>query len=239
MLLPHPILTLAKTKGDPVIAITVVVGFIALAIAIGVLANVASKKRRAKVALLLNAQGFATAPDPKDPAHAVAFAAMGSFQTLKRGAGGVRWSARHEASGVSLLEHYYTTGSGKSTQHHYHTIAAIPCPPTWPALSVEPAGLFAKLAEFFGSRDIKVEDEAFNKRFRVMADQEDFALVVLTPEAQRWFMTLPDALGVRIGAGAIAVFKRRTMKPEELAALAELPARLAALIPPELDAYGT
>ncbi len=236
MPLPTPIPTLAKT--DPVVAVGVVVGFIALAVTIGALTSLAAKKRRAKIALLLDARGYSTAPEPKDPAHAVAFAASGMFQSLKRGATGVRWSAYREAPGVTLLEHYYTTGGGKNTQHHYHTIAAVPCPPAWPSLSIEPAGLLGKIAELFGSRDIKVEDEAFNKRFRVKGDSEDFALLVLPPQVQRWFMTLPDGLGVRIGAGAIAVFKRRAMKPEELPALGELPLALAALVPPELAAYG-
>lgn len=228
--------TLAKTKGDPIVAISVVVGFITFAVAVAIFASISAKKRRAKIALILGQQGYAVLQDPKDPGHMDAFGLLGPFMGLQRGAAGIRWSAR--GGDVTLVEHYYTTGGGKSTQHHYHTIAAVACPTTWPTLSIEPGGLLGKLAELFGAKDIKVENEAFNKRWRVKCPHEDFALLVLTPEIQQWFMSLPEGVGVRIGSGAAAVFKRRVLKPEELAGFAQLAPRLAAMIPPEIAQYG-
>ena len=96
----------------------------------------------------------------------------------------------------------------------------------------------SKLADIFGARDVKVEDPAFNKRFRIKGDSDDLSLLVLTPQVQQWFMALPQGYGVRIGAGAMSVFQRRAMKPEELAALGELPLALATLIPPEVASFG-
>lgn len=230
--------TLAKTKGDPIIAIVVVVGIIVLAAVIGIAANVAAKKRRARIASLLADRGYTVAPQPKDPAHAGAFAAAGPFQDLRTGPKGVQWSAHHAGTGVTILEHSYVVSTGKSAHRVVHTIAAVPCPGGWPVLSIQVGGLLGKLADIFGARDVKVEDPAFNKRFRIKGDSDDFSLLVLTPQVQQWFMALPQGYGVRIGAGAMSVFQRRAMKPEELAALGELPLALATLIPPEVASFG-
>lgn len=224
-------------KSDPAI-LAIVIGTMVVVLVIGAaLAHRANKRRLEGISATLSGAGFEVAIQKKDPRHFENFSRMGPFLSLRTGADGVRWSATNAGSGITLLEHVYTTGAGKSRQTHYHTITCVSCPPSWRSLSIEPEGIFAKIAEMFGSRDIKVEDEAFNKRWRVKCDSEDFALLVLTPQIQAWFQSLPKGVMVRVGGGGLAVFRRAIVKPTELTAFAGLAPSLRAMIPPDVDAF--
>lgn len=223
------------------VCIVLIVGLVIVLVVIAARkASALERKRREEIGAALAKLGLAMSAEKKAPAHAEAFALAGELKSLSRGASGVNWSARGALGGreVVVFEHSFTTSTGKSTVTHFHTIAATACPMSWPRLSLDEEGLLAKIAEFLGMRDIKLEDEAFNARWRLKCGSEDFALLVLGPEAQAWCMALPKGLCIRIGQGAVVVFApRQVRKPEDVATLAEMPGRLMELIPAELAGF--
>ncbi len=207
---------------------------------IGVVAWRAELKRMRELAAGLALAGLEIVTSPSDEQKQSAFETLGPFRDLRDGPRGIVWCARGHVQGreVTLVEHKYTTGSGKNRTTVRHTVAAIVASERWPALSLVEENLLHKLAEMFGSKDLKLEDEAFNKRWRITADHAEFATLVLSPEVQSWSMALPPRTMIRIGRGGLCLATNWVVKLEDAQRLVSGVCDLAALIPPELDAWG-
>ncbi len=202
-------------------------------------AIVNAKKRRLLVAQATSAAGLSLDPAPDQAARAQAWEHVGAMRDLNRGANGVKWCAAGTIDGrqVHLLEHAYAVSTGKSTHVVRHTIAATPCPTTWPHLKVEEENLLTKLAGALGRKDFQLESEAFNKRWRVSTDNEDFALLVLTPAVQEWLMGLPKGTSLRIGSGALCMVRHNCTTPGDLGPLATLPGDALDRLPADLTSF--
>lgn len=177
-------------------------------------------------------------PDKED--QAAAFAQVGrGWSGLRTGSTGVLWTASGAVgtTPVTLLEHRYTTGSGKNRSTHYHTIAAVAAPMHWPTVELAEEHIFHKIGEFFGSKDFKVEDEAFNKRWRIKTESEDFALLVLSPQVQAWTMSLPKGMQIRVGGGAVTIAVSRYLRSESAMMITRC-VELSRMLPPELRGWG-
>jgi hypothetical protein len=122
--------------GPSVIIPIFAVGIVVLLI-IAAFAHFAEKRRRREISQRLTTLGLTASVDDQ-LAHSQAFASMGTLRELKHGSAGVQWSAlgRFRDLDLAILEHKYSTGSGKNRTTHYHTVAASACPPAWPALVV-------------------------------------------------------------------------------------------------------
>jgi len=60
----------------------------------------------------------------------------------------------------------------------------------WPLLLLTSESLLSRIGEKLGLKaDFKVEDEAFNKRWKVECPDEGFALAILSPEVQEVLKT--------------------------------------------------
>lgn len=81
---------------------------------------------------------------------------------------------------------------GSSTKTYHHTCAMVTLPFKAPRTTIGREGLFSKLARAVGRRDIEVESERFNKRFKVKGDDERFAVTLLDGEAINWFLREQD-----------------------------------------------
>lgn len=200
----------------------------------------AERARKRNLERGLAALGLTVNFDPTASDKAQALDACGSlWSDLRTGASGVQWVASGTIDGlaVSLLEHRYTSGSGKNKSVHYHTVAATPAPPNWPSVTLTRENIFHRIGELFGSRDFKLDDVEFNKRWRVKVQNEEFAIMALTPEVQSWAMKLGKSSIVRIGGGGISVGVPRSTRAVEAVGLARSAAQLALLIPPELGEW--
>jgi len=219
-----------------------VIGVIAVAIlVVGLAAWKANQKRLRELFQGLTNAGFQPWAAPTPDQKRALFEKLGPYRDLREGWKGVVWCARGEVQGreVTLVEHRYTTGSGKNKTTTNHTIAAITAPVQWPALSLADENLLHKIAEIFGSRDVRVEDERFNKRWRVTADDESFALLVLSPEVQAWSLTLERGTLIRVGRGGICAATKAVATGESAACLSRRVCELASLLPSELEAWET
>lgn len=216
----------------------ILAGFIAAVAIIIVAVVLAERARKKALAAVAESLGFSADFKPDPSARANAYAALGSpWSDLRKGPEGVQWCMTGTLSGrsITMVQHRYTTGSGKSQQTHYHAVAATVAPELWPTVTLTRENLFHKIGALIGSRDLQLEDAEFNRRWRVASDNEDFSLLVLTPEIQSWSMSLPRDSLVRLGGGAITVARRVSVRAKDLPALAASCARLAELIPGELD----
>jgi hypothetical protein len=220
----------------------IVLGCVAAFAVIMVLVHRAHKKRMAGLQAMLDSKGFSATWGKEAKEKALSAGVMnfiGPFRTLRTGEKGVNWFALGmvEDRRCVVLEHRYTTGSGKNSSTHYHTIASVEAPERWPVLQLSEEAFFHKIGEKLGLRDIKVEDEEFNKRFRVKCDDEDFAVLALTPEMQAWLKLLPKRVEVSIGDRAVCVVKRWVCKAEDVATLIAAAGALRNMMPAELDSY--
>lgn len=225
----------AHLCGPPdVLIVVIVVGVILSLVAVAI---VSEKRRRHAILEAFAAAGFTHTPKPTDDEKAEAFSMLGTMRALRTGPSGVQWIARGDSSGLSvtLVEHVYTTGSGKNRTTHYHAIAAAPCPRSWPRVEISEEHLFDKIAQMFGRGDFNVESEEFNKRFKVKTESDDFALLLLNPEVQAWCLALPRRTAVSIGDGAICVVRKARLSAKEVSEFAGAPAALLGLLPESME----
>lgn len=168
---------------------------------------------------------FSTEPQAKK----LAFQRVGLLETLPDGAGAVQWcgQVRDGDTTVHLLEHRRPLRS--------RTIAVVNVPSDWPPLVVssEHQGY---LIDTTGRRNaLKLDNVPFNKRWRVWAHDENFALVFLSRDVQQWFSTLPRGAIVHIGLGALSVSVERPVRSTRFLEFARLPAGLLRMLCPELQ----
>jgi hypothetical protein len=217
----------------------IIAGIIAVVVTVGIAAFVAERRRKRQLIASLNALGLKSSLEDPSLSALDGFSRLGPLTRLRRGAGGVRWHAEGQLGEhpVTLLEHRYSTGAGKSRRTVYHTIAATPCPRNWPTLSLTPEHLFHKIAELLGSKDIKVEDPAFNSRWRVKGDSEDFTVLILSPPIQEFCQRLPRGVWLEIGQGALCLASRRRLDGPQASDLAQRAVALRSQLPPELEAW--
>lgn len=223
---------------DKYIPFLVIGAVFALIIVGAIFAHKANKKRMAALAAMFGTAGFSFEEGKDSPGADSAFGRLGAMRGLKTGSRGVKWHATGENDGIActMLEHRYTTGSGKNQQTHYHTIAACPAG-NWPVLELGQEHFFHKVADAFGYKDIQLEDPEFNKAWRVKCKDENFALLALGPEVQAWIKAQPKGAAFKLGDGAVCVYKSASVPPDKVMDIVRAATALRRLLPSELDAY--
>lgn len=202
-----------------------------------VVAVAAQKQQRAAMEAMFAEQGFVVVHKPEQAARDAAWMVFEPFkQHLKYGAKGIQWIGRGIVEGreVVAVQHQYTVSTGQSTQHVVHYCVACRCPPGWPMVELKGQHLLHKIADALGASDIRLENEAFNKRWRVSAESEDQAILVLTPEVQAMLADAPSGDSWAIGRGWVRLSGRKLSKPEQLREGLGRPGRLLGGMPPEL-----
>lgn len=90
-----------------------------------------------------------------------------------------------------IFEHTYLVYNGSTMMPVNHTILSTAAP-NWPKLSIAPRSWMSRLAERFGwESGFHLENAEFNNRFKVKTDDEDFALMLLSPEMQHFLSSKP------------------------------------------------
>lgn len=221
------------------------VGFgILFVVIFGTIAMFESRRKRA-VADALQARGFQIWMKPGDQEKLTGFAGLSHIPALKQGHGGVKWFAMglHRGKSTWICEHSYTTGSGKSRSTHVNTVVAIGAPDDWTPFSLTAESVFHRWGEKLGlPKDLKLENQGFNKRWRVRAGaeyrrgeaSEDTALIILTPEVQEFLIPADNREWWCIGAGRIACGMPSSLTLKHLEQLLDRPTDLAERLAPEV-----
>ena len=165
--------------------------------------------------------GFDSKPDRRSKREA--FERAGSVGALSSGHAGVLWIAQGRQQNRDLLvfEHQSVGGGQQAATRQTHsTVVSVMCPSDWPVLRLRPEGIDRAIAALFGKRDFQVESEEFNRHWSVSIDQpkhltvspgvapEEFALLVLSPEMQTFFLDTEALELWQIGAGAVTCLQR-------------------------------
>lgn len=138
---------------------------------------------------------------------------------------------------VRVFHHTYTVNTGKNSTTIHHWAATAPAGANWPMLRLTGENFLTKLTKKLGASDIQLDNQAFNDKWVVKCDSEDFAIVALAPGVQEFLTDAPNNEAWALGKGAVACIRRGWLKPAEVRTLAERAASLRARIPEDLDAF--
>lgn len=207
----------------------VVVGAVALMIW-------AESRRRKAIQALFSAQGDQVWIKPTADVQGQALQAVGSPPEMKDGPTGVKWAAELNSTRrpAWVVEHSYSRGSGKSRRTYNHTMVATQVPAGWATTTITRRSLWNKLAALVGRKDMQLDNEAFNKAFHVTTDDENFALVFLTPELQEWLLATPPDWTVRVTGGMLQIFVARAAAVKKLPLMLRAPDEVLARTTREL-----
>ncbi len=218
-------------------AAVIIVVFLLFVVMLIAAAVAAQKKRKAAIDALFAELGFTLVRKPDIAASEAIWEPFSYFKHLKYGAKKVKWFATGKIDGrdVTVIEHLYTVSTGQSTATIMHVCVACPCPMHWPMVELRGEHVFDRLAHALGSSELKLESEAFNRRWLISAQDEDHAIMLLTPEVQELLSDSPGGESWAIGRGwARLSGKGKALKPEGIRDAIEKPGLLLERVPPEL-----
>ncbi len=212
------------------------VAFFAFVILVIALVIVGAIVRRKKINTELTTLGFVVTLKPTSAEKFEAFSEVVTPPHWKVADSGIQWIARGTLNGVPLLlfEHQYSTGSGKSRQVHYHTLAAITNMKGLPSLLVRERTLGDKFAALFGKHSIPLGDEVFDKKFRVESPDHDTAANFLVPSLREWLLAQPGHnYSIITGPTSLAVCIPKMLAPNDIAKLLLKPGEVLAVLAAE------
>lgn len=88
----------------------------------------------------------------------------------------------------SFQTHSTDSNGNTTTQTHYFSVVATGLAASLPRLQVTKEGLFGSLGRALGFHDIELENEEFNKRFKVKCEDRKFAYDVLHPRMMQMLL---------------------------------------------------
>jgi hypothetical protein len=213
------------------------VAFLALVIGLAVWACVWNIKAKKALRLGVESHGFTLTKGPSK--HAEEIAARAPLPEGTRCRYSVDWwgEGKIDDVDVTMLCHRTVRRAGKSTETLYTMISRTECPSAWPGLRLQAETFISKMAKKVGVKDLEVENEAFNKRWLINANDEEFAVLLLSPEVQEWLLDANKKESWSILDGHLICTWHKRLKPKELDLFVGRVATFRRLIPPELDAW--
>lgn len=167
-----------------------------------------NRARKRVIAELLTSDGFTTTLKPDLASATTLFTPIAHVRSIiTRGPEYINWMASQDlgpGAQVRVFEHEYTTGSGKSTQVHQHTVVAWPAPAGWPMVELHRTGGLQRWWDRRRGRlDIEVGQEQFDKMWRVACANEDFVKAMLAGDARTVLTNSPKGESWIIGHGHV------------------------------------
>ncbi|MCZ6834851.1 MAG: DUF3137 domain-containing protein [Planctomycetota bacterium] len=91
-----------------------------------------------------------------------------------------------------VFEHMYMVYNGSTMMPMSHTVYST-ISPDWPHTTISSRGLLSRMIHRLGfNAGLEMENEDFNRRFKVKTNDEDFALMLLTPSMQQFLVEKPN-----------------------------------------------
>lgn len=128
-------------------------------------------------------------------------------------------AAQSDELKMTLFDHVYTIGYGKSSQQYKQTVTRMQSPVlNLPSFVLFPETFFSKIGKFFGGADINFpEAPQFSKRYILRGPDEAAVRSLFTPALLQFFERLKQP--ITIDAAGDTLFAHRSgrrAKPEEL-----------------------
>jgi hypothetical protein len=131
------------------------------------------KKRTEAIKSLSDSLGFTFNPKPLAGDYPVSSFQLFDIGHSKRFSNGM--TQKKNGIMISMFEYFYTTGSGKNSTTYSQTVTLFSAPHLkLPQFVLKPEGLFQKIGEMFGAKDIDFEDSPeFSKKYQLKSAFED------------------------------------------------------------------
>lgn len=129
--------------------------------------------------------------------------------------------ARHVMTGhldgrpVVTFAHEYTTGSGDDRRTVYTMVTAIQISRAFPKLKVGLEGVTGRFARKVGFKDIELESEAFNRKYKIECNNRKFAYDVLHPRFMEWMIAI-NSSGFTIAGPYVVIHRAGRLKEQEI-----------------------
>jgi hypothetical protein len=218
--------TLAATRIEVILIAASIIGIVVVVL---VLAHRQEMARRKALMALLAERRFNAVERPTREQKFDAFAPFEGLGDMRHGGKGIRWLAsKPRGRGeIRIIEHAYTVSTGKSSHTVVNTcIAAIGARDRaaagWPLLRLSGESVLDRLGERLGGKpDVKLDDDAFNRRWRVRCDDDGFAIALLSPEVQAILAQADSAEWWGFGGASnlICIGRRGSADPKTLDAM--------------------
>ena len=149
---------------------------------------------------------------------------------------------RHLLSGpwdgraLTIFQHAYQVHTGQAPIPVYHTVYITDAPP-WPHLTVTRRNLLGRILFRLGRRPgLLLDEDDFNAAMKVTTDDEDFALILLGPDLQRFLVAKPS-VAWSIQPGRVAMIYPGSLRPDRIDASLERLMAFWELVPADLEAW--
>lgn len=197
-------------------ALVFAVGALAVLV-VSSLSAIQKRRRRMGVAAFARRHGFYFRP--RDPFGLLYDYNFPLFEMGDgRGCENVVWG---EWKGLPFREidyWYYNATDGRkgSPLRDVHFNAVVVDVPLYlPRVTVEREGITSRVVGGVGWRDIQFESDEFNRRFRIRAEDPEFAFKLIDARMMHWMLSTDDIFGFQFYGSAILVWSRR-LRPTEL-----------------------
>lgn len=174
------------------------------------------KKRATELAIIANELGFQFSPHKDERLLSM----LQQFRLFNSGHSRRMknvMTAATEHTILTIFDYQFTTGGGKHSQTHSHTLVAAESSAfQFPRFSIWPEGLGDKIGAKFGRQDIDFDQHPdFSSKFVLQADDENAVRRFLTSQILDWCVSRPD-LSVDSVPGLLTYRKAGRRKPEEI-----------------------
>lgn len=149
--------------------------------------------------------------------------------------GSIKRTLEGKRADQSLIgfEHVHFIHTGQTAIPVTHTIYALQSS-HWPRVDITPKRRFHRLlGMILRTHAIELDLPEFNARFRVVSDDSDFVVTLLSPELQRLILEKPD-VAWRLIDGWVCLIYRGSMRYDRAASSIHRLEMFSGLIPPEL-----
>jgi hypothetical protein len=219
-----------------IMAIALGLGLVAIIAFIVMAVKRASEQKAAQRARALETLGLQ--PLEKE-ARSEALAWVSALKKLSGGAKNIvhAWSGESGGRTIEWVQHRYVVSTGQTTVVVQHRIVALSVPETWPGVHLAEENIFTRIGSAIVGEDLQLEDEAFNKRWRIRTDDEAFTMLLLAPDLQQSLRQAPRGQQWIIASGRLILMEKGEVRPEDVPRMTELLLEFQRLIPPELDSW--
>lgn len=125
---------------------------------------------------------------------------------------------------IAIFEYRYTTGSGKHQHTHQQSVISFESEfLSLPDFEVRPEGMFHKIGQAFGYKDIDFETHpTFSKRFLLRGPNEPAIRDLFQPALLDFFEDLKKGVCVEAGNNRLIFYRAgKRLKPEQIRELME------------------
>ena len=208
------------------VASTVVI----VAVVLGIIAY--SKKRNAALWQRRHAMAqYGWHPAPPNP-----WLTEVAARLWTRGRPNEMFAGDYRGRGMCVLEYVYTTSNGKTTTTHVVNLIALNLPSALPPLTLTAeSGVTRMLA----GRDLELESQAFNDRFRITCADERYASAVLHPRMMEWMLHNPGLQWQLAGNALVSFAPGAFTVPDTVARLEAMTGIIDRIPPFVFRDYGT